>query len=309
MKREDLPEKVKKKDRLSNDIKQHIIYGVLLLLVVSIIVYYGQRQTESVKELLAQETMRLDREIQDLQSNVRGVTGNIKELNVELEKKETSIQQISGELQKVRVESKEQSEVIQSLKTQFQDFSSVIDSVIPTIVSIRTDLGLGSGFIVEKQGYVVTNYHVIQGASAATAITSDGQDHAVRLVDFDRDVDIAVLEISGDSFPVLSFGNSEATEVGERVIAVGSPGGLDFSVTQGIISAVNRVDEDGNVYIQTDVPINPGNSGGPLVDIDGRVIGVNTKKISGFEGVGFAITSNEVGKIVDKMIREDVLNK
>ena len=90
--------------------------------------------------------------------------------------------------------------------------------------------------------------------------------------------------------------------VGEKVIAVGNPGGLDFTVTQGIVSAVDRLDSKGNEYVQIDVPINPGNSGGPLINSDGRVIGVNTKKVSGFESLGFALEADLVRDIIDGVI-------
>ncbi|MEK6901521.1 MAG: trypsin-like peptidase domain-containing protein, partial [Nanoarchaeota archaeon] len=102
----------------------------------------------------------------------------------------------------------------------------------------------------------------------------------------------------------LRFGNSHNAKVGEKVIAIGNPGGLDFSVTQGIISATNRQDSNGNQYIQIDVPINPGNSGGPLINAEGKVLGVNTLKLVGFEGLGFALASSYVDDIITTIIEE-----
>jgi len=179
------------------------------------------------------------------------------------------------------------------------DYSRIIEDVIESVVSVHTNNGVGSGVFVN--GYIITNYHVIKGATSAAIITSDQEQHSpVQIIGFDEDKDLAVLKIDSE-YPPLEFADSDDASIGQRVIALGSPGGLQFSVTEGIISAVNR-EYGGQTYIQTDVPINPGNSGGPLVDASGEIIGINTKKIQDYEGIGFAIPSDIVRAIFEEII-------
>ena len=120
---------------------------------------------------------------------------------------------------------------------------------------------------------------------------------------YDSSADIAVLKINAPDLASLGFGNSDDVKVGEKVIAAGNPAGLAFTVTEGIVSAT-RTDTNGIKYIQTDVPINPGNSGGPLINVKAEVIGINNFKIGGFEGLGFAIASNDVSNVVNKIIND-----
>ncbi len=172
------------------------------------------------------------------------------------------------------------------------DFSSVIQDVIPAVVSIKTDLGQGSGFIFDKDGYIMTNKHVLEGARKISIVDYNSRVYGVTVVGGASVSDLAILKInSNQTFPYLDF--EQNTRVGERAIALGNPLGLSFTVTEGIVSALNRkIDSTGIGYIQTDVPINPGNSGGPLVTSGGKVIGVNTYKIGAGEGLGFAIPAS-----------------
>ncbi len=148
-------------------------------------------------------------------------------------------------------------------------------------VSSEVPLGTGSGFIWDGNGHVVTNAHVIQGASAATVTLADGRALPARLVGFDRSHDLAVLRIEGEGLPApLTLAPPEPPEVGSRVLAIGNPFGLDWTLTTGVVSALDREipGEEGRTVrglIQTDAAINPGNSGGPLIDTDGEVIGIN----------------------------------
>ena len=301
------------KRELNRDIIQHIVYGIVIVAVVVGIMLYQNSVTAETRQMLSQEISQLNQQLVVLQSALEQRVGDLEQgvtkLNVTLEKKSAEIRSLTGELDMLRVESAKQlsdlEEKVSGLKSQFQDFSDVIEDSIPGVVSVRTDVGLGSGFIVHGDGYIVTNYHVIDGARAATIVTSDGENHAVRLVGGDKLMDIAVLDIDGTVYTRLSWGDSDSLKVGEKVIAVGNPGGLDFSVTQGIVSAVNRGDSKGRRLIQIDVPINPGNSGGPLINTAGRVVGVNTLKIAGFEGVGFALASNYVRDFIEDVITED----
>ncbi len=166
---------------------------------------------------------------------------------------------------------------------------------------------LGSGAIVSKEGHIVTNNHVIDGMDEIAVKLSDGRERAARLIGTDTDTDIAVLKIDADDLTPLPIGDSEIVEVGETVMAVGNPYGWEESVTQGIISAKGRRDSD-NVsdLFQIDAAINPGNSGGPLVNVRGELIGINEAIFSrsgGWQGVGFAIPSGTVRRVVDGILR------
>jgi serine protease Do len=170
--------------------------------------------------------------------------------------------------------------------------------------------GLGSGFIISEDGYVVTNYHVISGADQITVIFNNGVDEVpAELVGTDPKTDIAVLKIDPEVIEIqpVNWGNSEISRVGDIVLAIGNPLGLGGTVTSGIISSINR-DIGGGPYvdfIQTDAPINRGNSGGPLFNLDGKVIGINSMIISqtgGSVGLGFSIPSSTAKLIVNQII-------
>jgi serine protease Do len=160
--------------------------------------------------------------------------------------------------------------------------------------------GLGSGMIMDPKGYILTNHHVVGGATKIEVILSDGRRFPGKLIGTDPKTDLAVIHISArDPLPHVVFGDSDKVEVGEWVVAIGHPRGLDQTVTQGIISAKHRRGiTDPNSYqdfLQTDAAINPGNSGGPLLNLKGEVIGVNAVIVSesgGFEGIGFTIPSD-----------------
>lgn len=180
--------------------------------------------------------------------------------------------------------------------------------------------GQGSGIIISKDGYIVTNAHVIGNSKTAKAtvlINSDTskKEYEAKIIGLDTKTDLAVLKIEANDLIPAEFGNSDQVAVGSSVLAIGNPAGVDFanSLTRGIVSAVNRttVSESGNVnYIQTDAAINQGNSGGALLDMCGRVIGVNSKKVTmeTFEGMGFAIPSNTVKKVVDEIIKNGYIS-
>ncbi len=169
--------------------------------------------------------------------------------------------------------------------------------------------GSGSGIIISEDGYVVTNQHVIEGASEVTVVLNTGDEYTAKIVGEDAKSDLAVLKIDAKNIIPAKLGNSETVQVGEIAIAIGNPLGQEFagSITAGVISAVNRtmtVDNKKYNLIQTDAAINPGNSGGALVNIYGEVIGINSVKISstGVEGIGFAISISEAKPIIDDLI-------
>ncbi len=296
---------------MKKGVKQHLIYAFVLLTIIAGLLLYQDYQLEELTNALTQQQQILQQElasvedmlarnIAELQEQDKALRENVQQ---SLEKKEEQIQMLSGELIDVKKQSEEQvaalEESIAGLKVEFQDFSGVIEDVVDGVVSVQTDKGSGSGFVIDAdEGLIVTNNHVITGARAGQIVTRDGERHAVSIVGTNEQADLAILKINATGLTELRWGNSDTIKVGEKVIAIGNPGGLDFTVTQGIVSATDR-NMNGNEYIQIDVPINPGNSGGPLINAEGRVIGVNTLKISGFEGLGFALTSDYVQDTIE----------
>lgn len=171
--------------------------------------------------------------------------------------------------------------------------------------------GLGSGVIISEDGYIVTNNHVVAQADGLKVTLSDGRELDVeKVVGTDEKSDLAVLKVNATGLVAAKFGDSEALEVGDWVVAIGSPFGLAQTVTQGIVSATNRADMQITQYddfIQTDAAINPGNSGGPLLNLQGEVIGINTaiaSRSGSYNGIGFAIPSNTTRRIVESLIRD-----
>ncbi|SGA10916.1 serine protease HtrA [Chlamydia abortus] len=168
----------------------------------------------------------------------------------------------------------------------------------------------GTGFIVSPDGYVVTNNHVVEDAGKIHVTLHDGQKYPAKVIGLDPKTDLAVIKINAEKLPHLTFGNSDNLKVGDWAIAIGNPFGLQATVTVGVISAKGRNQlhiADFEDFIQTDAAINPGNSGGPLLNIDGKVIGVNTAIVSGsggYIGIGFAIPSLMAKKIIDQLISD-----
>lgn len=170
--------------------------------------------------------------------------------------------------------------------------------------------GLGSGVIVGKDGYILTNNHVIKDADEIKVKLSDKREFKGKVVGTDPKTDIAVIKIDSNHLPVIKLGDSEKLRVGETVIAVGNPFGLNQTVTSGIVSATGRANvgiADYEDFIQTDAPINPGNSGGALVNIRGELVGINTAIFStsgGYQGIGFAIPSSMAKAVMDNLIKK-----
>jgi serine protease Do len=165
---------------------------------------------------------------------------------------------------------------------------------------------VGSGFILSEDGYILTNAHVIDGASVLRVRLNDKRDFAARVIGADKDADIALIKIEARDLPVVRLGEPDALEVGEWVVAIGSPFGFEQSVTAGIISARGRVfpQESYVPFIQTDVAINPGNSGGPLFNLNGEVVGINAQiysRTGGFMGVSFAIPIDLAMRIAEQL--------
>ena len=167
----------------------------------------------------------------------------------------------------------------------------------------RTEQSLGSGFIVDKDGYIVTNNHVISDADQIKVILHDDQEYEAEVIGSDPETDLALIKIDAKGLTPLKFGSSKKAQVGSWVVAIGSPFGLEQTVTAGIISAKGRIIGSGpyDDFIQTDASINPGNSGGPLLDMDGDVVGINTAIVKSGQGIGFAIPSDLAVNIIDQL--------
>lgn len=172
----------------------------------------------------------------------------------------------------------------------------------------RTQHSLGTGFLVSADGYIVTNNHVVEGADTVLvnlqSETNKEQSLKATIIGADKETDLALLKVKADrTLPYLSFGDSDRMEVGEWVLAIGNPFGLGHTVTAGILSAKGRDIRSGpfDNFLQTDASINPGNSGGPLINMDGKVIGINTAIIASGQGIGFAIPSNMASRIVEQL--------
>ncbi|MBF0559344.1 MAG: DegQ family serine endoprotease [Nitrospirae bacterium] len=180
----------------------------------------------------------------------------------------------------------------------------------PGIPREHKQSSLGSGVIVDKDGYILTNNHVIKDADEITVRLSDKREFKGKVVGTDPKTDLAVIKIGSDHLPVIKLGDSEKLKVGETVIAIGNPFGLNQTVTSGIVSATGRANvgiADYEDFIQTDAAINPGNSGGALVNVRGELVGINTAIFStsgGYQGIGFAIPSSMAKVVLDNLINK-----
>jgi serine protease Do len=172
--------------------------------------------------------------------------------------------------------------------------------------------GLGSGVIISADGYIATNNHVVEDADTLTVALNDGRELTAKVVGRDPQTDLAVIKVDAKDLPAVTFADTSKIEVGDRVLAIGNPFGIGETVTSGIISAKGRrvgilADVEGyEDFIQTDAAINPGNSGGALVDVQGRLIGINTAILSrsgGFQGVGLAVPANMVGQVTESLVK------
>jgi len=202
---------------------------------------------------------------------------------------------------------------------QAPNFSAIVVKYGPAVVHVeaKSDEGtsdgghagaLGSGFIVSQDGYILTNNHVVEGADRVTIKLTDGRKFPARVIGTDKASDVAVLKIAGNGLPTVKIGDPANSQVGDWVVAIGSPYGLDNTVTSGIISAKSRTlsDESPTHFIQTDVPVNPGNSGGPLFNLNGEVIGINSmiySRTGGFQGLSFAIPIDEAMHIKEQIVQ------
>lgn len=257
---------------------------VIIYMVVSAILLNGIIVKQSVNH--NELSNKIEKLETDTHSKINELTDNLLKTTEELNSLGVQIGSIDEEFASLKASAGD-------------DFSKVIESAIKGVVTVRTQIGQGTGFIISDDGYFVTNAHVISGSEKIYAITYDQDVKSAELIGYDTDLDIALLKISGD-YEELYLDNSNSVQIGEKVIAIGNPLGLQFSVSQGIVSGVHREGPNNlQAYIQTDAALNPGNSGGPLINTNGKVIGINNFKIGSGESLGFALESNFIREVVN----------
>lgn len=264
--------------------KKHVIplYSLVVILVITNLIsfiYFSTIITDLKSELNSTST-QLQEKINENQIQTQS---QITELTSSLSSLTSTQQSLTKQISELKA-------------TTSADFSGIIETAVKAVVSIKTNIAQGSGFMITDTGYLVTNAHVLSGARYANAYTYDNNKYSADLIGYDLDLDVALLKISGN-YDYLEFGNSNDVKVGEKVIAIGNPLGLSFTATEGIISAIHR----DNYYIQTDVALNPGNSGGPLINKQGKAIGINNFKVGGAESLGFALESNYAEQAVNSI--------
>jgi len=235
----------------------------------------------------------LEAQIKDLQSKINTLTDNLIQTKASLEEATESLGSIDEELDLLKA-------------SVGEDFSGIIEKAIKSVVTIRTDVGQGTGFIISNEGYTVTNAHVLVGGRKISAINYNQKTLDAEFIGYDNTLDVALLKVSG-SHEKLKLANSNKVQIGQKVIAIGNPLGLQFSVSQGIVSGTHRQGINKiEAYIQTDAALNPGNSGGPLINKDGEVIGINNFKIGGGENLGFALESNYLREVVNEIAMREL---
>lgn len=255
---------------------------IIFIITSSVITYAVIRNQKEHYANLNDELISFKR---DTQSQINALTEEIMTLTTQL----GNVDQEIGTLKAIKS----------------SDFSNIVEDSTPSILTIRTDVSQGTGFVISDNGYVITNEHVLVGARTVWGIDENQKVVDLDFIGSNSPLDIALLK-ANKTFNALNLGNSDSVKVGESVVAIGNPLGLQFSVSQGIISAIGREGPNGeDVYFQTDAALNPGNSGGPLIDSDGEVIGINNYKISG-DNIGFALESNYIKDAVNSISEEEL---
>src|SRR3989338_8817197 len=300
---------------------QNIFLGAILILILigSTVIYFNYQ----IKVVRLDYESRISELGKQTAENLQTVRGAIAQLGISLSSQiglvdtnlqsfkvqnQVQISTLSNLIDQIEQQSNiklnELKDELKNVKIKSADFSAIVNDVLQSTVSIKTNVGQGSGAIIDRKGYIITNVHVINGASTVKAATYSVKTYDVNvLAGYDSQADIAVLKIDAPDLRAFNFGDSDSVKIGEKVIAAGNPAGLAFTVTEGIVSAFRTFNNIN--YIQTDVPINPGNSGGPLINTKGEIIGINNFKVGGdFEGLGFAISSNDASRIASKIISD-----
>ncbi len=267
---------------------------VILFMIISSILLYLLFIKQSV------DYNSLNQKITDVQSNINTLTEEFIHTKETLSSLDIQLGSISQEMDLLKASAGE-------------DFSGIIEDVTKSVVTIKTNVGQGTGFVISDEGYIVTNAHVLADefgklADSIQIITYEQKIIYADFIGYNGIFDIALLQIQGN-YDSLKLADSDKVKIGENVIAIGNPFGLKFSVSRGIVSNTNQFGPNGvQAYIQTDAALNPGNSGGPLINKEGKVIGINNFKISGGENIGFALEANYIKEVVNE-ISQQALNQ
>src|SRR3989338_1738326 len=284
---------------------RNVLYSLVIVLALLQIVSFTVFSIQSSKL-----NAKLDVNTRELAESIEDATFAQQQFTTQLVETYDSLyqdnfQEISGLLSEQQEDFKQQIRLLQSSQ---EDFSGIAQDAVKSVVSGSAGSSIGTGFIVHSDGYFVTNYHVINSnPDNVRVLTYDRSVLQAHFIGGDENRDLALLKIDGN-FDAISLSDSDELQVGKKVIAIGNPLGLSFTVTEGIVSGLDRVGPNGLAeYIQTDVSLNPGNSGGPLIDITGEVVGINNFKIGGAESLGFALESNVIRQRVNAIANETII--
>ncbi len=281
-----------------------ILGGFGTVLFVAIIVFGILLNGVIVKQSL--DKSELQNQISTLQADTQN---KFNELTENLIETQSNLNELTEEIGSIDEKILSIDDKFTELKASVgDDFSSIIEDSVKSVVTIRTDAGQGTGFIITSDGFIVTNAHVLSGGSYVEALTYNKEKISASFIGYNVEMDLALLKISGN-YDYLELAKADEFETGDKVIAIGNPLGLQFSVSQGIISAIHREGPNNiNGYIQTDAALNPGNSGGPLINTEGEVVGINNFKIGSGESLGFALESPFIKSTINE-IGEEKLGK
>lgn len=278
-----------------------IIGGFSSLVLASILVIAILLNGIIVKQNL--ENTQLKDQIYKLQTSANGKINELAQSTIETKRSisllDENLTNTNNQISKLKIKASE-------------DFSELTKTSISSVVIVRTLSSLGSGFFI-SEGYVVTNEHVLENENGEISqviqiVTNDNKFHNAELIGYIKNLDLALIKTDIGS-SLLELEKSENVGVGEKVLAIGTPEGLSFSATDGIVSAVNRTGfGTAGSYVQTNAQLNPGNSGGPLINKDGKVIGMNNFKLVNSEGIGFALEADKI-KIGVNTISKQLLNE
>jgi len=282
---------------------RNILYGLVILLALIQISSFVILSIQVVKV-----NAKTDSSISSLSSQIDSLT---KQAEANDEFYQQSLNELSTTLAQQQSQQEDFQQEIKLIKSYQSDFSAVVEDSVKSVVTVSTANTLGSGFIISEDGYIVTNYHVLEGqrANSLRVITYDKEVLAADFIGADDIKDLALIKIEAFDLDRFELADSDNLQVGQRVIAIGNPLGLSFTVTEGIISAVDRTGPSGlNEYVQTDVSLNPGNSGGPLINTAGEVVGINNFKIGDAESLGFALESNAIRETINEIANVTIIS-
>lgn len=290
-----------------------LVFGFLFRITLN----QSSNSTKNINEITARLSA-FQEDVADLRLEIATIRQSMTESLIPITSSVSKVQEQSQQQLSVLAERLEQiekeantisdlKESVKEISTSREDLSILVRDAIPAVVSIKTDSQQGTGFFVDEQGFIVTNAHLLKGNTFIQVNTYDHKVYPAVIIGTDPEADIALLGVAGETgFPALELGSSDKVNSGDLVIAIGNPGGFDFSVAKGVISSVDRQSKNKVPMFQMDISINPGNSGGPLINTKGEAIGMNsgyTISALGLERLGFAIKSSYIREIIGRWIK------